>query len=413
MDSGLCWKRCLILFQLVIVVIIGSNLVEAISIGPVGQSAPYVPGSSYTFNYQVAGCPCNISLEEGTLSSYASISTTEINSDLLNLVVSLTIPPELPPGKNLLWIKVTQKPPEKKYGQAQVTALAAVRTAIKVKVPYPAKFLDVSQLMEVTEENQPEQPIYFSLPVENLGQESIQLVGGDIILYNGTLFLPEAKIITIPLTEIKNLGGESSGELRAEWTPPADTSAGIYSAVAQVKWDEGELKRDRIFSIGRPQLKINSVEPLTVASGGITKVEVEISSTWNEPITFVPLLSIYEMGVVKDQVKSTQGEINPWGLIKVPFFVDASSLKVGSYPATVELNYLNQDISYNFTLNVTEKNEPKELQSTPGESTERAGGSYVWIMGIAGMIIVLVLAWFYWNRRTKKGGSGGEEESNF
>lgn len=376
-------KQSKLLFFVILFVLMSIN-VFAISIGPTGQSAPYNPGSTGGFTFQIGGCPCTILLE-GDLASNATIEggSNEIDGSQ-PLKVWLTIP-ELSPGKHYLWVHATEKI-DKKYGQSMVGAITSAKVAVKVKVPYPTKYLEVGSLLDVSKGNEINKPVFFSLPIENMGGVVLEKVDGNVTIYEGQLSGAK-KVATVTLAPIKGLSPASQDTLLAEWIPAKDTVPGIYSAQATVTWDDGSTQRDRSFLVGKPELKIISLEPVELPLNEITKSYVKIKSVWNQPIELTVSTKLFdEREIEKMSIRSATEKIDAWTTKDVPIFMDTHNLEEKNYSAVVEVEYLTYTAQENFTVSVFKSVSTPTVPAVIEEKEKQFN-----ILPVTGVIIILLL----------------------
>ncbi|MBN2052099.1 hypothetical protein JW756_01230 [Candidatus Woesearchaeota archaeon] len=285
--------------------------------------------------------------------------------------VIVQLPSELSPGTHSGHVKMT--PLLENNDQSGVIAFVAPQIRITIRVPYPAKYADVSLLITEVDEGT---PLPMAVLFDNLGSEDIQRAGASIELYN-----PAGELLDKTSTNEISIAKNTLGNARAQSSPIL--RKGAYRAVANAYYDGFEKSTESNFTIGIPVIKVKELFPKKLVRGEINKLDFKVSSDWNTELPASGLISI----------KNIESEfplftINPGEEKTINSFFDTTGLGIGEYTLTVKLAYADQVRSYNFPVSIVEKTAFPEIAPT---STALILIIVSLLLLICGVIIAIIL----------------------
>jgi hypothetical protein len=341
--------------------------------------------------------------KEGDLADYISFEKSIVEFSESDNSKSFTFSVRLPeridtPGDHWGKVVVMELPagwtaPE---GETSVVATVAVMHQLRVKVPYPGKFvqLDIS-----VQEAVPGEPVNFFVKMYNLGQEDIASAQASIDILG-----PTNEVIATIETSPASIRSMEKGELMAVWQ--AETNPGMYHASATVRYDGEVGKTEKNFYVGNMLVEVIDIMVKDFNLGGVAKFDILTESKWNQEIK-----DVYAQMVIIDSAdnkvadfKSASMDMQPLEKAHLYAYWDTEGVTEGDYVAKLALHYGGR---------VTER----EIKTRVGLESIRmdfAGGSAGAVTGGTDLlsqapIIVLVtvlvainLAWFLYFRKRKK-----------
>ena len=219
-----------------------------------------------------------------------------------------------------------------------------------MRVPYPGKYPLLTFDIENPKVND---TVVFVLDVENRGYENITNAWGEITIVDF-----ENKTVVVLNTEGKFIESTKTDTLRATWF--SDVPPGLYTARVKVFYD-GEVKElEQKFNLGAPLIEIVNVTADPIVNGTIGKIITEVHSYWNQKIENVYVEFFAEDPDVEGRViatdKSQNFEVNRFGTVKITNYWDTTNgVDIGEYRGRVILNYLEQNDTAEFDLEVVGK----------------------------------------------------------
>lgn len=327
-------KRGVIIFILIALI---SN-VYAIGISPATKELNFQPNLKENFRIEVVN-NANYDIEAtlylgGDLAQYAVLSKESIlikKGQSAVAFYTIKLPENLViPGLHLLKIGAKENLPSYVEGTG-ISARTSVESILKIFVPYPGKYAEMSFNVNNVNIND---PIIFNILLTNLGKEQIQKAKATIDIYESNL-----KITSLNTNEI-SIDSESAGILTATY---ADTSKpGIFLAKALVDYDGILINDSREFRIGILSVDIVN-HTKYFQQDKINPFDIEIASKWNSRID-----NIYaEIEIYQDNKKITQAfktpstDLNPWEKKTLTSYWDTTGLLPAAYQAKITLSYMN------------------------------------------------------------------------
>jgi hypothetical protein len=275
---------------------------------------------------------------EGTLGEYITfeeqiIEFTESDNSK-KFTYNLKLPERLdPPGDHWGKIVVMELPEgwEAPEGETRIVATVAVMHQVRVKVPYPGKFL---QLDLSVQEAVPGEPVNFFVKLYNLGKEDIAKAQATIEIIG-----PTNEVIATLETKAASIKSMAKGELFGNWK--AEVNPGMYHAAVTVRYDGEVGKASKNFYVGNMLIDILGVSVKDFRLGGVAKFDILAESKWNQPIN-----DVYAHMVINDQqdnkvadFKSASLNMESYEKAHMYAYWDTEGVQEGDYMAKLALHY--------------------------------------------------------------------------
>lgn len=338
MSNRICIRECIFLCLLSVIVLVSifvfSNSVHAglslLYYHNHNEEIVFEPGLKREFSYIVKGSP-EKRIEvyaKGDLAEYIEFDKTNLTGEG-NFKATLRLPEEIEePGLHVIMVRAREIPEE----AAGVIGVVAVGSPIKVFVPYPGKYVEVSM---TTDDVNVGEPARLQVEVIGRGKEDVN-VNVDVEIYG----LGE-RIETLNLGEALIKSQE-----RKVFERMLDTSnynPGVYNAVAIVEYGMKEpVKVEKGFRIGSLFVNITNYTKV-FRRNTISRFNVEVESNWNNKIE-----NIYANITISDldsklisSFKTTPAELEAWKRKILTGFFETYDVKPGEYNANISLLYEN------------------------------------------------------------------------
>lgn len=252
------------------------------------------------------------------------------------------------------------------FGVSEIWIVAGnVRGLIKVRVPYPDRFVELGLGVLNIEEGESGE---VNLRVFNLGKEDL-FVNPIVEVYSGS-----------EVVEIFNL---ESSYLGVEWILDLELSldekkyvSGDYLVVAFVDYDGEVARAERVFRVGEFNLRI--LDYTKEVFGDVERFEVEVESLSNSLMNEV----FAEVRVVGSEDKGFDSSIvslGPWEKKRLTGFFDSSGL-VGEVGIKVDIHFDDEVLSEVFFIHAIDSSD-----------------FLFWALGI--LIFLLVCFWIFFIKR--------------
>lgn len=323
------------------------GFISALSVTPAKISLNFEPNFEQTFSYEIFGTkPDKIySLYlEGNLAQYATLSREELEGDG-NFKVSLELPSTLEtPGDNKLYVGVKESIDEELAGGTIGTAVE-IKALISVYVPYPGKYVEIS--FEAEDANIGE-PIDFKLNIFSRGKEDVLLhprieissnESGEIV---HTLYFDERALQSMQEVSLHKVWDTSS------------FNAGRYNGVAFVEYGGKFPSRvEDFFRLGELAIEIKNYTSRVIIDGKIQKFDIEVESSWNDPISGVYAEVVFLNGASEVlRFKTSSTSLNPWEAKTITGYFDTINFEPGFYNANITLFYYGKNTGKTFAKEV-------------------------------------------------------------
>ena len=290
----------------------------------------FEPGDerSYTFRAFVSGenKHANISLN-GDLAIYAQLESGLIKSGE-EFTVTLNLPNELDkPGYHHLYVRVVDAEVPL---SGTVAGISAIQADVRIFVPYPGKYAEAS--FEIENINNGEETEYILL-VNNLGSEEIS-IEPLIEVYDGE----GQKLITSNL-DSKDIPTKNSYSFNGT-LETSGFSPGEYFTSARIDYGE-EIILNQSFKIGEYVVEIVDYD-YRFTQGKINPLNILVQNKWNNKIEEVfAQVVVTDDGVVVGNTKTVSTNLEPWEIVNLTGYLDATNLESKRYLASISLNYAN------------------------------------------------------------------------
>ncbi len=399
--------KCLWGIVVLLGILMGTEVL-GIGITPGGMEIGYAPGNVVTYPYTITGVDGKVKITaSGDLGVNVSVSESEYYADGTPHTITVSfVVPELPPGKHRMLVTASQAP-DKKYGQSQITALAAVAAWIDAFVPYPDIYAEISKFEHDLKVKLGE-VAYFKVVLRNLGSKPIPLATGTVEITDNN----GIKIITVPLTNALDIPLEGAKEMYAEWDIK-DVSPGTYNAKGLVVYGDKTDETDiNYILVGEVQLDIINLTPQKGPVDKIFPVSIFVNSVWNEEISYYVDLLIKEPDTetVLKKVTSPTLKILPWQTAATELFINPSGLSEKSYDAEVILYYEGKESKKTYEMNLTRE----ETAEGSALVLKKEGSTFltsplVWVALIVLLAIGVIVFWYFKRGNEEKKDRGSEQ----
>jgi len=265
---------------------------------------------------------------------------------------NIKLPETIKPGVNLLHIGAEDITPSTQGG---ISAKTAAFMPLKIRAPYPGKYIEASFSTSDIEEHQ---VAPFSINLISRGNQTIKTISGIIEIFD-----QENKIATLTLDPIIEVKPGESRAIQAEWDSKGH-KIGEYKAKATIDYDDQQLKLDAGFRIGTLLVQIVNYTK-EFYKDEINKFDVEIQSSWN-----IAISNIYgEVEVGKEKIKTLETNLAPWGKTKITAHLDTHDLDLGEHTANIKVYYADKIAQETAKITILPKREkvielPSKIPST-------------------------------------------------
>ena len=366
------------LFVLICFALLSSPLVLAgagMDIPPIEQRTfIYQPGASYTWSWPIYGAAKLETYLQGDLTQYATLNDPAPNTSNRVVTFSLNPPPDLAPGRYVLYLIAREFPPA---GVEGLGARAAAGGGIVIISLYPTPFVDAS----ITANNVAVgQPANATLTLQSWSKVDAPNVYADLTVFdeNNTVVLTtRTDSITVP-----------SQKAVTVLTPlPTDRlPIGTYRIQAVVHNAQSAVNASSQFRLGSFDISLYDYQhALTI--GTINKFAFTVSSNWNQDMSQV--YGVVRLGNVQD--RSVTLTLPGFGQEDFTAYLDLTGLNVSNgtvIPGTIAVyvptsEFLDRqtftiagnDAYKTFPINVTIVSQPlPETQVKPRELEAAKGG---------------------------------------
>ena len=389
------------------IIFIGSaGFVSALGITPGRQTIDFEPGLEKTLSFSIINNDHRAFnayiYTEGDLKDYVNFDKEIIefneSDNSRSVEYRVKLPERLdPPGDHWAKIVVMELPKgmEAPEGVTQIVATVAVMHQLRVKVPYPGKFM---QLEMSVQEAAPNESVKFFVKMYNLGTEDIARAQATIEILG-----PTNEVIASIDTEPKAVKSMSKDELNAVWR--ANANPGKYHAVATVRYDGESGMAEQNFYIGNMLVDVLDVSVKDFRLGGIAKFDILAESRWNQPIN-----DVYAQLIVRDEndnkvadFKSASLDMQPFERAHLYAYWDTEGINEGSYVTQLSLFYGDRKTEREIRTRVGLNSITTEIIGISVGAVTAQGGvldQYPIIILVV-ILIAINFSWFLYFRKRK------------
>lgn len=311
----------------------------SLGISPAKLQVDFEPDAEFFVNFQIFGAESTQELyvyADGDLAEYVSFDKTNIIGQEA-FTAYIKLPNEAKkPGLNKLYIRVA----ENKSSSNGFGTKLVIGALIIIKVPYPGQYAEIKSF-QVNNKNENE-PVSFSLVVENLGSENIY-AGADINVYSDEKIIDSFSFSQKAITTKTIVGFEKIKE--------EGYSSGVYNATATFDYGK-KLEISREFMIG--QLFVDIVNwSENFIPGKMNKFNIDIESKWNNNINNIYAeVNVTKEGESVDFFKTPSVNLPQWGKATLTGFLNAETLETGKYESKIILYYEGKTTEKTVKINI-------------------------------------------------------------
>jgi len=294
------------------------------------------------------------------------------------------------PGKNNVFVGAVETI-SPTLGGSGVSAKTGIAALITVFVPYPGKYLEIGFSGEDVANNE---PVHFTVNLQNKGKEKLNLVAGNIGIYEG-----EKKIETLLLPETYGMNLYDRREITVNWST-IGRNVGVYRGELTLEYDGITKKRNTTFHIGNESLEIINFTK-EVEAEKISKFAITVQSVWNSKFADVwAEVNVRKGGKIIQILKTPVTELGAWEQNELIAYFDGNGVATGEYNAEITVHYSGKTKSASGAILVI----PPRKEAPATETAKPISfftQSNIFI-GIAALAIILLLINIFISLRRKK-----------
>jgi hypothetical protein len=384
-----------------------ATFANALGVAPGRTPIDFEPGLDKTFSFTIKN---NENKQfnayiyvEGDLSEYITIEKRIVEfekaDDSHAFTYRISLPQRLdPPGEHWGKIIVMELPSglERLEGKTQIVGTIAVMHQVKVKVPYPGKYM---QLDMAVQEAAPNESVRFFVKMYNLGKEDIGKAEATIEILG-----PTDEVIAKIETGQTAVESMQKGELTADWK--ASVNPGLYKAVAKVRYDGEAGSVEKKFYVGNIVVDLLGVSVKDFKLGGIAKFDIITESKWNQPIAgvYADMKVNDNQGNKVADFKSASVDIDPFERAHMYAYWDTEGVLEGDYVTTLTLNYAGRKTEKEIRTYVGLEAIRTEIVgvSVGAVTAEEVSPEQYPIMLIVAILVAINMGWFLYFRKRRK-----------
>ncbi|MBD3309618.1 hypothetical protein GF351_00175 [Candidatus Woesearchaeota archaeon] len=259
------------------------------------------------------------------------------------LKYSLDLPADLKPGTRTLEIAV-EEIVESGEGETSIKVATEVIHTLNVVVPYPGKYAEAK--MYISEANLSEL-VKFTVPVLNLGRQDIQEASVGIRIYEGDVLVGKT------LSGTSGIESQKEGKFMVEWLADVE-HAGIYRAVATIRYDNKETVLEQEFYIGDVAVEILEIDVENFNLGRVARFDILLNSRWNDDLqgVFGEMIIKDKEGEELTRYRTGQVDIAALSNATIESFWNTEDIGIGVYDVHLLLHYAGKITEEVFEVNV-------------------------------------------------------------
>lgn len=369
---------------IIFLVIIMSSFSAAMGVMP--SSKKFLIGEQMSYQLKIVNDPredftAQLSVQ-GPLSDYIKLSETSIKftkaDDVKRVNVDINIPEglQIGEGEHTNYIIISQTANNEKGVEALVN-LAATLTISK---PYSSEALNVKIFTTNFEKNKQNN---FVLEIQSLGTKDIPEAIPIVEIYSGT----NDKLETLQGERFSIKPGEKI-LVDIPWTPSYPN--GKYIAKAYIIYGEKTSTFEKTFSIGSPEIIIDSITTTAFKLGGIAALDIILSNTWIEQIDDVYAnIFLNDDGKTVYSTKTSSKSVSGLSKTNLPAYIDTERIPPGKYDLNIHVHYLGQESNEVFKI-VMDAEEFRFIGPT-GQVVKKSGESNIQIVVLIVIVLILVI----------------------
>ena len=275
-------------------------------------------------------------LTRGELAKYIELSQNSIEFSESESEKSFSYEIILPdrmekPGSHSAEIVVRGLPSENEGPEISVSALVAVVSLVKVRVPYPGKYAE--GVLDIASGNL-NQDVRFFLRVSNLGELDISKAKAFFYIYDA-----DNNLLTVTKSEEQGLRKGERKEFLSRWN--ANISLGSYKVTSVLDYDGVLANYENTFKIGDFFAKLVDISVKNFKLGSIAKFNILVENAANEKIDGLTAEMIL-LGQDSKQIaniKSNPEILEAKSKKELAVFWDTDGISEGVYEGKLILKY--------------------------------------------------------------------------
>ena len=281
-------------------------------------------------------------------------------------------------------------------GETRIIATVAVIHQLRVKVPYPGKYMQLDLLVQ---DALPNESVKFFVKMYNLGTEDIADAQATIQILG-----PTNEVIDTIETGTQGVKSMQRGELTSAWK--ANANPGLYHAIVTVRYDGEAGKAEKNFYIGNMLVDVLDVSVKDFRLGGIAKFDILAESMWNQPID-----DVYAQMVVSDgseskvaDFKSASIDMEPYERTHLYAYWDTEGVNEGDYIAKLTLHYAGRTVEKEVNTRVGLESILTEIVgvSVGAITADQPGFEQSPVVILVVILVAINLGWFLYFRRRRR-----------
>jgi hypothetical protein len=318
--------KLLLALLMVSYLIILSQTTLGIRITPASIQIDFTPNYEEVFTFYTEKSDYNKAYIEGDLTEFITIEENRISLDG-SFKVRVKLPDEIDsPGIKSAFIGVI----EGGKGGGTVSGIASIRSPIRIRVPYPGYFAEVS--LHTRDLNINETAVFY-VNINNIGKLNITNAKSTISILN-----LDGETIETLTTGTKKININSAENLEAIFDA-SQHSPGIYSAVAHVEYGDLDKDLERKFKIGTLKLRLLNYSS-NLDADKIGRFELILESEWNSKIeNAFAEITIFNDTQEITSIRTASFDLLPWERKTIDSFLDLRGVKEGEYRVEITLKY--------------------------------------------------------------------------
>ena len=300
------------------------------------------------------------------------------------------------PGDHSVKIVAREIPVDSAVSGTEISSAIAVVHELKIKVPYPGKYVETDlKIAETDKSNE----VNFIISVNNLGTQKIVNAKGIIDIYGPT----NDKIASVE-TSLSSIDAGLRKDLTAVWTDE-NINSGKYYAKLTLTYDGEVAEAERIFNVGSLEVDIIDINVKDFRLGEIAKFNILVENSWSELINDAYCeLVISENGDEIGSFKSASEDIHALSKGELTAFWDTAGVKEGEYDAKAILYYAGKSIEKDMRAVISLNSISFDLFGAGAVVADGGVMDKSDIIIIALVVLVIInIGWFvYFKRRKRK-----------
>lgn len=298
--------------------------VSAISISPPGVLVQFEPSLEQSVRFQTQPSKNTGITIEGNLEEYVQVEKDTI-AENGQFIIKVSLPEALSvSGDNIVYVGVA----EKSGSGGTVQGVAAIRSAIVVRVPYPGFYAELAFYAQDLNYNETAQ---FSVNINNRGKEDIDAVATIEVFNAGN------ELVETLNTNRRNVSAGTENTIFALFNA-SKHEGGEYTAIAHVSYGGEQKDLTDTFRIGTLYIDVLNHTKQFI-SGEVERFWVDIASNWNRPIQNVYADIIITNSSYEDTFRTPTINLENFGKGRLETFWDVSEVGRGTYDASINVRY--------------------------------------------------------------------------